>query len=128
MCSDFTQKQAEGLLSVALCALFGELAPSLGLCSGLPCTPSALNYPQLSHLLTYDRMGTHPYCGQNSLVFFSFTVTKMYLFFLWLHNVAFRILVPRPRIKPMLPALGTWSLNHWTIREVSKMYHLKCIV
>ena len=27
-------------------------------------------------------------------------------------------LVPRPRIEPRLPALGAWSLTHWTTREV----------
>ena len=27
-------------------------------------------------------------------------------------------LVPRPGIKPEPPALGMWSLSHWTIREV----------
>ena len=27
-------------------------------------------------------------------------------------------LVPRPRIKPRPPALGAWSLSHWTTREV----------
>ena len=28
------------------------------------------------------------------------------------------ILVPPPRIEPRPPALGAWSLNHWTTREV----------
>ena len=27
-------------------------------------------------------------------------------------------LVPWPGIKPRPPALGTWSLTHWTTREV----------
>ena len=27
-------------------------------------------------------------------------------------------LVPRPGIKPGFPALGAWSLTHWTTREV----------
>ena len=26
------------------------------------------------------------------------------------------ILVPQPGIKPVLPALEAWSLNHWTFR------------
>ena len=26
--------------------------------------------------------------------------------------------LPCPGIKPILPALKTWSLNHWTTREV----------
>ena len=28
------------------------------------------------------------------------------------------IIVPRPGIEPVLPALEAWSLNHWTAREV----------
>ena len=35
-----------------------------------------------------------------------------------LHHVACGILVPQPGIEPILLALGTWSLNHWTTREV----------
>ena len=27
-------------------------------------------------------------------------------------------LVPWPRIEPEVPALGAWSLSHWTVREV----------
>ena len=55
--------------------------------------------------------------------------------FIWLHQVlvvALRIfrygmktlscgmrdLVPWPGIKPWAPALGMWSLSHWTMREV----------
>ena len=40
------------------------------------------------------------------------------LFFLRPRHVAYGILVPRPGIEPMPPALGAWSLNHWTAREV----------
>ena len=32
--------------------------------------------------------------------------------------VACGILVPWPEIKPKSPALGAWSLNYWTTREV----------
>ena len=28
------------------------------------------------------------------------------------------ILVPRPGIKPVTPAMGEQSLNHWTVRDV----------
>ena len=35
------------------------------------------------------------------------------------HGSACRILVPRPGIEPILPALGARSPNHWTAREVS---------
>ena len=30
------------------------------------------------------------------------------------------ILVPRPGIEPVHPALEAWSPNHWTAREVPK--------
>ena len=30
--------------------------------------------------------------------------------------------VPSPGIKPGLPALGAWSLSHWTTREVPEFY------
>ena len=38
--------------------------------------------------------------------------------FVWPYHAAFEILVPRPGIQPMSLALGMWSLNHWTTREV----------
>ena len=41
----------------------------------------------------------------------------------WLHHGAWGhggILVPRPGIKPLPPALGACSLNHRTARKVSK--------
>ena len=41
----------------------------------------------------------------------------IYLFF-WLCRAAREILVPRPGIKPMPPALGVQSLTHCTSREV----------
>ena len=43
----------------------------------------------------------------------------MYLFFyFWLHHAACGILIPRPGIEPMPPAVEVRSLNHWTTREV----------
>ena len=45
---------------------------------------------------------------------------KAAFFFFWLCHAACGILVPRPGIKPVSPALGAWSLNHWTAREVPK--------
>ena len=39
-------------------------------------------------------------------------------FFFWPNHVAYRILVPQPGIKPVSPAVGAWSPNHWTSREV----------
>ena len=38
--------------------------------------------------------------------------------FFWLHHAACRILVPGPRIEPMLPAVEAQGLNHWTTGEV----------
>ena len=39
-------------------------------------------------------------------------------FFFWLHFTACGILVPRPGIEPMSPAVEMWILNHRTAREV----------
>ena len=38
-----------------------------------------------------------------------------------------RHLVPQPGIKPRPPALGAWSLNHWTTREFSQLSLSKVI-
>ena len=35
-----------------------------------------------------------------------------------LHHMAYGILVPQPGIEHVPPALVSWSLNHWTTREV----------
>ena len=32
------------------------------------------------------------------------------------------ILVPRPGIEPIPPKVETWSLNHWTAREVPELH------
>ena len=40
------------------------------------------------------------------------------VFFFWSPRAACGILVPQPEIKPVPPALGAQSLNHWTAREV----------
>ena len=36
-------------------------------------------------------------------------------------GMACGILVPQPGIKPVIPALEAWSLNHWTAREVLRV-------
>ena len=41
-----------------------------------------------------------------------------FVFFFWPCCTAYGILIPRPGIEPMPPALEAWSLNHWTTREV----------
>ena len=38
-----------------------------------------------------------------------------------LSHTACGILVPRPRIEPLSPALEVWGLNHWTAREVPRI-------
>ena len=38
-------------------------------------------------------------------------------FFFWLHQRACKILVPRPGIEPVSPAVEAQSPNHWTARE-----------
>ena len=52
------------------------------------------------------------------IFFWNFQFFKKLLFFFWPHHVACGILVPQPGIKPVPPALGVQSLNHWTSREV----------
>ena len=37
---------------------------------------------------------------------------------------ACRILVPQPGLESMPPAVGAWSLNHWTTREVPLHFFL----
>ena len=60
--------------------------------------------------------------------------TSLFFFFFWPCHATCRILVPRPGIEPLLPALGAWTLNHWAAREVpqcttSKMpYTMPCHV
>ena len=41
------------------------------------------------------------------------------------HHAACRILVPRPGIEPMPPAVEAGSLSHWTAREVPQMLIFK---
>ena len=76
------------------------------------------------------------------LVFFFFFLNYLFNLFIWLcqifveaHGIfvvacgifswgmralscSMRDLVPQPGIKPRPPALGAWSPNHWTTREV----------
>lgn len=42
----------------------------------------------------------------------------IYLIFFWLCCVTCGFLVPQPGIKPVSPALGAWSPNPWTSKEV----------
>ena len=44
-------------------------------------------------------------------------LSHCHLGFVWPHHRAWRILVPRPGIKPTPTAVEAQSLNHWTARE-----------
>ena len=48
--------------------------------------------------------------------------TSQESFFFQSCHTACGILVPRPGIKPMPPAVDAWSLNHWTAREVPRNF------
>ena len=52
-----------------------------------------------------------------------FTYLCIYVF--WPYLAVGRILVPRPGIKPMLPAKQAWILKCWTAREVPEVLDLK---
>ena len=49
-----------------------------------------------------------------------FKVLHFFFFYFnfWSHWAACEILVPRPRIESVPPAVRAWSLNHWSTREV----------
>ena len=77
-----------------------------------------------------------PMCYKLQLQRLSFYV-YVFLFLFWLHQVlvaaggAFSLdvcsmcdLVPWPGIEPRPPALGAWSLSHWTTGEVLKQISL----
>ena len=44
------------------------------------------------------------------------------LFFFWPCHAACGILLPQPGVEPVPPAVEAQSLNHWTAREVQKLY------
>ena len=57
-----------------------------------------------------------PYKEQFSLT--AFFLFLFVWFFFWPHPAACGILLSRPGIEPVPPALEAWSLNHRTAREV----------
>ena len=57
------------------------------------------------------------------------------IFFFWIVLLCFGpnalqcgVLVPRPGIEPVPHALGVWSLNHWTAREVPCLHYFEFTV
>ena len=65
-------------------------------------------------------------------------IQKYIYLFIWLHQVLVAAcgiiscsmwdLVPWPGIEPRPPALGTWSLSHWTTREVPVVFLMPAIL
>ena len=53
------------------------------------------------------------FASHNSI---SFLFLYIYLFLSFGRTVSCGILLPQPGIDPASPALGAWSLNHWTTR------------
>ena len=51
-----------------------------------------------------------------------FSLSLSLFFFFWPHLTACGILVPRPGIEPMPPAVEVWGPNHWTAREVPVLF------
>ena len=47
-----------------------------------------------------------------------------FFFFFWSHCAACGILVPQPGTEPAPPALEAQILNHWTAREVPRLFFL----
>ena len=45
----------------------------------------------------------------------------------WPCHIVCGILVPQPEIERAPPALGAWSLNQWTAREVQERYYLQAV-
>ena len=48
----------------------------------------------------------------------------IYFFFFGISRAICRILVPQPEIELISPALGAQGLNHWTSREVPRLFLL----
>ena len=45
-----------------------------------------------------------------------------FFFFFWPHLTACGILVPRPGIEPVPPAVEVWNPKHWTTREFPQLF------
>ena len=68
-------------------------------------------------LLFVGMEGTY---GEKSFLFFFFFLRNIYLLYLAVPgpSCAMQDPVPWPGIEPVSSALGAWSFNHWTVREV----------
>ena len=61
--------------------------------------------------------------GHRTFAFLMLHIYVMLGFFFWLHPATCGILVPRPGIKPVPPALEAWSIN-WTVKEILDFFFL----
>ena len=74
-------------------------------------TPNRLDPKVFPFLLDYMNVYISLYGGD-----FIYLLTYLAIYLFWPHHVGCGILVPQPGIKSMPPAVGAWSLNHWTTR------------
>ena len=92
------------------CLLGWELGASLH-CPASPSPHWSLPLQLGAHMSNTFNQGFILRRGQNPKI-----LSPSFSFGLYLTACGF--LAPQPGIKPVPPALGTWSLNHWTSREV----------
>ena len=84
-----------------------------------------LIYSDNHHICIYISVYLFP---QYLLQVFSFTFSLLFWYFDWclffyyftffICHTARHAELPQPGIEPMPPAVGAWSLNHWTTSEV----------
>ena len=51
-------------------------------------------------------------------------MSQLYFLFFWPHLAVYRVLVPRPRSKPVTPTLGVQPLNHTGTQSLSRFHSL----
>ena len=73
------------------------------------------------YIYTHTRTHTHIYMFLCMCIYVHF-IHFIFNFIFWLHPVTCGILVPRPGIEPVPPAVEARSLNHWTAREVHTLH------
>ena len=56
-------------------------------------------------------------CVEKYLSYEKLYIFSIIIIIVWLHSLAFGILVPRPGIEPRSTAMKVPSFNHWTTRD-----------
>ena len=105
-CRELVRDRRSGKVGIAFCQ---------GAKSG-PGAPSLNNY-RATILPTISVLIRALFLSFFFLIQFKFTHYKI-LFFFWLQPTTCGILVPRPGIKPIPPAVEVWCHKHWTTSEV----------